>query len=71
MRRADWRHPYGPESRIDDLQEHPVVHVTFADAGQSAAWEGKTLPTEAEWERAARGGVDGAAFAWGRAALTP
>jgi formylglycine-generating enzyme required for sulfatase activity len=65
IRGADWRHPYGPDSSIDSLVEHPVVHVTFADAEAFAAWEGKALPTEAEWELAARGGLDGAPFAWG------
>jgi formylglycine-generating enzyme required for sulfatase activity len=67
---ADWRHPYGPGSSIDGLDEHPVVHITFADAEAFAAWEGKALPTEAEWERAARGGLEGAEFAWGDE-LTP
>jgi formylglycine-generating enzyme required for sulfatase activity len=65
MRGADWRHPYGPDSSIEGLENHPVVHVTFGDAEAFARWEGNELPTEAEWEFAARGGVDGASYAWG------
>lgn len=65
LRGADWRHPYGPDSSLDGLAQHPVVHVTFGDAEAFAKWEGKELPTEAEWEFAARGGLDGAAYAWG------
>jgi formylglycine-generating enzyme len=67
---ADWRHPQGPGSSLNQRLDHPVVHVAWEDVEAYANWADKELPTEAEWEFAARGGLDGATYSWGDQ-LTP
>src|SRR4249919_1552914 len=62
---AQWRHPEGPDSTLHGRERHPVTHVAVEDAEAFAAWIGKELPTEAEWEFAARGSLEGATFVWG------
>jgi formylglycine-generating enzyme required for sulfatase activity len=71
VRGADWRHPEGPHSDLEDRADHPVVHASWNDARAYCRWARRRLPTGAEWERASRGGLDRARYPWGNELLAP